>query len=110
MHITKNIQVVGHHGSLYHELENTQCGFQVASEIGCDTIQLDIFLLKCGSLVVFHGGRDDASPSRLDEYFNTEGKDENNDVAYITLLEEVLLNAKEGGLLVNNKLKGPGTA
>mmetsp|Transcript_2887 Transcript_2887/g.3308 ORF Transcript_2887/g.3308 Transcript_2887/m.3308 type:complete len:417 (+) Transcript_2887:385-1635(+) len=136
-HNFQSIQVVGHRGSLYHELENTRRGFQVASEIGCDAIELDVFLLKCGSLVVFHGGGDDASPGRLDDYFNIEGsildytadeaqsnlvfnpyfaefgcgpdKIKNNDDAYIPLLEEVLLDAKESGVLVKIELKGPGT-
>mmetsp|Transcript_2889 Transcript_2889/g.3312 ORF Transcript_2889/g.3312 Transcript_2889/m.3312 type:complete len:470 (+) Transcript_2889:196-1605(+) len=137
-HNFQNIQVVGHRGSLYHELENTRRGFQVASEIGCDAVELDVFLLKCGSLVVFHGGGDDASPGWLDEYCNIEGsildytadeaqsnlvfnpyfaefgcgpeKIKNNDDAYIPLLEEVLLDAKESGLSVKIELKGPGTA
>ena len=66
-------QVVGHRGSLYHALENTIHGFQISSEQGCDAVELDVFLLKCGELVVFHGGGSDENPGCLREYCNYEG-------------------------------------
>jgi len=30
--------------------------FEHAANIGCDAVELDVFLLKCGTLVIFHGG------------------------------------------------------
>jgi len=137
-HGLQHVQVVGHRGSPYQELENTRRGFQVCSKVGCDAVELDVFLLKCGTLVVFHGGGDDSSPGWLDDYCNVEGsildytaeearsklvfnphfaefgcgpgKIQNNADAYIPLLEEVLLDAKMTGITVKIELKGAGTA
>jgi glycerophosphoryl diester phosphodiesterase len=60
--------IVGHRGCLYQELENTREGFQQCARMGCDAFELDVFLLKCGTLVVFHGGGTDELPGLLEEY------------------------------------------
>jgi len=130
-------QVVGHRGSLYMELENTRIGFQVSAEIGCDAVELDVFLLKCGTLVVFHGGGSDEYPGCLRDYCGIEGsildytakearqlkfnpwfeefgcsthKIADATRSYIPTLEEVLVDAKTTGIIVKIELKGPGTA
>merc|ERR1712113_534187 len=64
--------VVGHRGALYQKLENTRA-FNTAAEIGCDYVELDVFLLKCNTLVVFHGGGTDANPGLLDDYCGVPG-------------------------------------
>lgn len=129
--------VVGHRGSIYEELENTIRGFQVSAEMGIDAVELDVFLLSCGTLVVFHGGGDDASPGCLRDYCNIQGsildyqahearlfafnpyheefgcgpnKVMNREHAYIPTLAEVLLALKGTGTLVKIELKGSGTA
>jgi len=133
----EGLKVLGHRGSMYHELENTRRSFQVVSEMGCDGFELDVFALKCGTLVVFHGGGGDVSPGKLDGYCNVKGniheytadevrskirfnpdfhgfacpseKIRNNNDAYIPTLEEILQDAKESGVTVKIELKGPGT-
>jgi len=64
---------VGHRGSVYRALENTINGFQISSDLGCDAVELDVFLLRCGELVVFHGVGTDQNPGCLREYCNIEG-------------------------------------
>ena len=64
--------IIGHRGSLYRELENTLQSFKTSHEIGCDAVELDVFLLKCGELVVFHGGGTDQNPGCLRDYMNLD--------------------------------------
>ena len=58
--------VVGHRGAIYEELENTLAGFQYCLDIGVDAVELDVFRLQDGELVVFHGG--EAIPGDLTDY------------------------------------------
>lgn len=128
-------KVVGHRGSVYHELENTLKGFQVSSEIGCDAVEMDVFLLKCSTLIVFHGGGADENPGCLRDYCGIDGNildytaeearklpfnpshDEfpcpehkiAGEHAFIPTLHEVLQDAKKSGLTLKLELKGPGT-
>jgi glycerophosphoryl diester phosphodiesterase len=60
--------VCGHRGALFKSLENTRHSIQTAHELGCDEVEIDVFLLKCGTLVVFHGSGTDQNPGLLDEY------------------------------------------
>ena len=60
--------VVGHRGALYEELENTLPAFLQCVEYGCDAVELDVFLLQDGNLVVFHGGGTDENPGDLTDY------------------------------------------
>mmetsp|Transcript_16079 Transcript_16079/g.22067 ORF Transcript_16079/g.22067 Transcript_16079/m.22067 type:complete len:372 (-) Transcript_16079:411-1526(-) len=130
----ENLKVLGHRGSMYQELENTRRGFQLVSEMGCNGFELDVFLLSCGTLVVYHGGGSDANPGLLDGYCHAEGSildykaDEVSRIkfnadsdkfvccpdkirnAYIPTLEEVLLDARETDVMVKIELKGSGTA
>jgi glycerophosphoryl diester phosphodiesterase len=127
--------ILGHRGAIYKEPENTVQGFQKTKDLGCDGFELDVFLLKCGTLVVFHGGGGDKDPGCLKDYCGIEGNimdytaeeartlpfnpDGNafgkfpaNKLqhAVIPTLEEVLMLAKETNQLVKIELKGAGTA
>jgi glycerophosphoryl diester phosphodiesterase len=64
--------IIGHRGSLYRELENTLQSFKTSYQIGCDAVELDVFLLKCGELVVFHGGGTDQNAGCLIDYMNLD--------------------------------------
>ena len=70
---THPIEVVGHRGSLYTALENTSRSFLHAAEAGADSVELDVFLLKCGTLVVFHGSGGDETPGLLHMYCGIDG-------------------------------------
>ena len=125
--------VVGHRGVLFEEMENTVPAFQRAADIGCDAVELDVFLLKCGTLAVFHGGGPENLGS-LDEHCGIIGNimdltyeeakllrmNEKCDEfvcprekvidASIPTLEDVLAVASDRRLKLSIELKGPGTA
>lgn len=126
--------VIGHRGAVYHEPENTLEGFKRCAEFGC-AAELDVFLLKCGTLVVFHGEGSDENPGSLLGYCGIEGNildytaEEARQLifnpnhpefpcpkdkiigsnAFIPTLKEVLEAAKSSGLKLKIELKGPGT-
>lgn len=129
-------RVVGHRGSLYQSLENTRHSIRLAAN-DCEEVEIDVFLLKCGTLTVFHGSGTDKNPGWLKEYCNVEGTilDYTYEEArklkfnqyhpefgcgpdtireleheyYIPTLEEVLSDAKQTGVVIKVELKGPGT-
>jgi len=69
----KQPQIIGHRGSPYKALENTSRSFLHAAQAGADGVELDVFLLKCGTLVVFHGSGGDENPGLLHHYCGVEG-------------------------------------
>mmetsp|Transcript_15246 Transcript_15246/g.21750 ORF Transcript_15246/g.21750 Transcript_15246/m.21750 type:complete len:379 (-) Transcript_15246:13-1149(-) len=129
--------VCGHRGNIYGSLENTRASFLECVSMGCDSVELDVFLLKCGTLVVFHGGGDDANPGCLKDYCNTSGNILDLTAAearlltfnphhqefacgaeyvqreikqnYIPTLQEVLMDLKGTGIKIKIELKGPNT-
>jgi glycerophosphoryl diester phosphodiesterase len=129
-------KVVGHRGHLYRSLENTRHSIRLAAE-HCQEVEIDVFLLKCGTLIVFHGGGSDQNPGCLKEYCNREGSildltyEEARNLKfnphhlefgcgpgimhelaheyYIPTLQEVLSDARETGVVIKIELKGPGT-
>ena len=130
-------KIIGHRGALYDALENTRPAFVRCAELGCDGVELDAFVLKDQSLVVFHGGGTDENPGLLEglvlnpEYneksildltmeecqqlrFNSQNAEfpcsqEEVERGNIPLLKDVLLDLKGTGLQVKIELKGPGT-
>lgn len=127
--------VVGHRGALYDMLENTRAGFRHCAEMGCDAVELDVYLLKDGTLIVFHGGGTDENPGDVSEYCTNQDNVNILDLTYedclqlefdacydgfpcpsneiakgeIPTLEEVLLVLKPTKTQVKIELKGPGT-
>ena len=59
---------------MFAEPENTVKGFCTAAAMGCDSVELDVFLLKDGNLVVFHGDGTDNNPGLLHSYCGVEGE------------------------------------
>ena len=124
-------KVEGHRGAPFLEVENTVAGFRAAYEAGADSVELDAFLIKDGSLVVFHGG-DGGELSKLTHSkgliteltleetkkvrFDADNKNvvvgsEVAERGRIPSLEEVLEVVKEKeGRLVTIELKGDNTA
>jgi glycerophosphoryl diester phosphodiesterase len=45
---------IGHRGAMGHETENTIASVKKALELNVDMIEIDVFLIKSGELVVFH--------------------------------------------------------
>ncbi len=130
-------RIVGHRGSLYQSLENTRHSIRLAAN-HCEEVEIDVFLLKCGTLIVFHGGGTDQNPGCLKDYCNVDksildltyeearqlkfsphyaefgcGPDvirKFESECYIPTLGEVLSDARETGVVIKVELKGPGTA
>lgn len=46
--------VIGHRGAMGHETENTLASVQKALDLGVDMIEIDVFKIKSGEIVVFH--------------------------------------------------------
>ncbi|MGB5379354.1 MAG: glycerophosphodiester phosphodiesterase family protein [Muriicola sp.] len=49
--------VIGHRGAMGHETENTLASIQKAMDLGVDMIEIDVFRVKSGEIVVFHDER-----------------------------------------------------
>nr|WP_299387378.1 glycerophosphodiester phosphodiesterase family protein [Allomuricauda sp.] len=49
--------VIGHRGAMGHETENTLASMQKALDLGVDMIEIDVFKIDSGEIVVFHDER-----------------------------------------------------
>ena len=96
-----------------YETENTLASIQKALDLGVDMIEIDVFKIASGEIVVFHD-------ERLERLANAEGKIEEYDIAElrnvilsgnhsIPLLEEVL-GLTDNKVPLNIELKGDNTA
>jgi glycerophosphoryl diester phosphodiesterase len=105
--------VIGHRGAMGHETENTIASVKKALELGVDMIEIDVFKIKSGEIVVFH----DDTVDRLTE---SKGKIEDYDWSdlqrlhlknnhKIPLLTEIL-DTIDLKVPLNIELKGVGTA
>lgn len=104
---------IGHRGAMGHETENTIASIHKALQLGVDMIEIDVFLLKSGELVVFHD-------ETLDRLTNTSGNIEDftweelqkvvlNGNHHIPTLEEVIQTIAKS-VPLNIELKGKNTA
>lgn len=107
------ILVIGHRGAMGHETENTVASVHKALELGVDMIEIDVFKIESGEIVVFHD-------ERVDRLTNGGGSvEEYNliDLRKLTLdgnhkipqLQEVLREVDHKARL-NIELKGSNTA
>ena len=105
--------VIGHRGAMGHEVENTLASVQKAMELGVDMIEIDVFKIKNGEIVVFHD-------VYLDRLTDTSGSIEDFDFQRLSqvkvaggnaipLLSDVL-NIIDKKVILNIELKGAGTA
>jgi len=107
------MQIIGHRGASGYEPENTLASFKRALMLGVDMIELDVYVIKSGELVVMHD-------NTVNRTTNGTGRIENLSFQQlrhlnaghgekVPLLSEVLdlVNKK---VPVNIELKGRGTA
>jgi glycerophosphoryl diester phosphodiesterase len=109
----KDPLVIGHRGAMGHETENTLASVQKALDLRVDMIEIDVFRIISGEIVVFHD-------ERLERLSNGGGRIEDYNVVAvknlmlkgnhrIPMLQDVLrLIDKKADL--NVELKGAGTA
>ncbi|WP_077399090.1 glycerophosphodiester phosphodiesterase [Cellulophaga omnivescoria] len=111
--MTKKLLVIGHRGAMGHETENTIASIKKALELKVDMIEIDVFKIKSGEIIVFH----DDEVNRL-----TNGTGNVEDYTWQKLQELTLIGNHKIPLLttvldtinakvpVNIELKGAGTA
>lgn len=104
--------VIGHRGAMGHETENTLASVQKALDLGVDMIEIDVFKIKSGEIVVFH----DETVNRLTNATGPIEEYNIHDLRQIVLegnhtiptLQEVL-NLIDHKVRLNIELKGAGT-
>ena len=108
-----NFLVIGHRGAMGYETENTLASIQKALDLGVDMIEIDVFKISSGEIVVFHD-------EKLDRLSNAGGNIEEYNIFdlkkvilegnhQIPMLQDVLklINNK---VALNIELKGANTA
>ena len=105
--------VIGHRGAMGHETENTLASVQKAIDLGVDMIEIDVFKIKSGEIVVFHDvylDRLTDTTGKIEEFDYRELRNVNVEGGHaIPLLVEVL-NLIDKKVTLNIELKGAGTA
>ncbi len=112
--MTKNKPlVVGHRGAMGHETENTLASVQKAMDLGVDMIEIDVFKISSGEVVVFHDERVDRLTNgggNIEEYNIVDLRQLILDGGHkIPMLQEVL-RLINNQVALNIELKGDDTA
>ncbi|NNE03741.1 MAG: glycerophosphodiester phosphodiesterase [Eudoraea sp.] len=55
--MSNDLLVIGHRGAMGHETENTLASIQKALDLGVDMIEIDVFKISSGEIMVFHDER-----------------------------------------------------
>ncbi len=105
--------VIGHRGAMGHETENTLASIQKAMDLGVDMIEIDVFKIKSGEIVVFHDERLERisnAGGNIEEYNITDLKKVMLDGNHrIPMLQDVL-KLIDNKVRLNIELKGANTA
>jgi len=105
--------IIGHRGAMGHETENTLPSIQKALDLGVDMIEIDVFKIKSGEVVVFHDDKLDRitnAPGSIEDYYITDLNKVIVEGGHkIPLLQEVL-KLIDNKVALNIELKGRNTA
>ncbi|WP_396633202.1 glycerophosphodiester phosphodiesterase [Maribacter sp. R86514] len=105
--------VIGHRGAMGHETENTLPSIQKAMDLGVDMIEIDVFKIKSGEIVVFHDDKLDRltnAPGNIEDYYIFDLRKVIVDGGHkIPMLQDVL-KLIDNKVALNIELKGAGTA
>jgi glycerophosphoryl diester phosphodiesterase len=105
--------VIGHRGAMGHETENTLASVQKAMDLGVDMIEIDVFKIQSGEIVVFHDETVDRltnGPGKIEEYNIFDlSKLLVNGGHKIPMLQDVL-KLIDNKVALNIELKGDNTA
>lgn len=105
--------VIGHRGAMGHETENTLASVQKALDLGVDMIEIDVFKVSSGEIVVFHDEtleRLSNAGGRIEDYNIFDLKRVTLDGNHkIPMLQDVL-KLIDHKVPLNIELKGAGTA
>jgi glycerophosphoryl diester phosphodiesterase len=110
---TEDMAIIGHRGASGYEPENTLAAFEKALSLGVDMIELDVYVLETGQLVVIHDEKVDRTTNGtgyVEEftYKQLRSLDAGKGQKIPTLREVLDLIHKR--VPVNIELKGEGTA
>ncbi len=108
-----NFLVIGHRGAMGYETENTLASIQKAMDLGVDMIEIDVFKIESGEIVVFHD-------EKLDRLSNAGGNIEEYNIFdlkkvildgnhQIPMLQDAL-KLIDNKVALNIELKGANTA
>lgn len=104
---------IGHRGAMGHETENTLASIQKAIDMEVDMVEIDVFKIKSGEIVVFHDNTVDRltnGKGGIEGYTLTELKKLKLEGGHsIPTLEEVL-QLMDAKVDLNIELKGANTA
>ena len=105
--------VIGHRGAMGHETENTLASIQKAMDLGVDMIEIDVFKIESGEIVVFHDERVERLTNgggKIEEYNVVDMKQLILDGNHkIPMLQDVL-KLIDNKVALNIELKGANTA
>ncbi|MDF4203685.1 glycerophosphodiester phosphodiesterase family protein [Maribacter sp. SA7] len=105
--------VIGHRGAMGHETENTLPSIQKAMDFGVDMIEIDVFKIKSGEIVVFHDDKLDRltnAPGNIEDYYIVDLMKVIVEGGHkIPMLQDVL-KLIDNKVALNIELKGAGTA
>ncbi|MFD0798874.1 glycerophosphodiester phosphodiesterase [Maribacter chungangensis] len=105
--------VIGHRGAMGHETENTLASVQKALDLGVDMIEIDVFKIQSGEVVVFHDKTVDRltnGPGNIEEYNISDLSRLILDGGHkIPMLQDVL-KLIDNKVALNIELKGANTA
>lgn len=105
--------VIGHRGAMGHETENTLASVQKALDFGVDMIEIDVFKISSGEVVVFHDQTVDRltnGPGSIEEYNISDLSRLTLDGGHkIPMLQDVL-KLIDNKVALNIELKGANTA
>ena len=112
-HMKEEPLVIGHRGAMGHETENTIPSIQKAMDLGVDMIEIDVFKIKSGEIVVFHDDKLDRltnAPGDIEDYYIVDLMQVIVDGGHkIPMLQDVLKTI-DNKVALNIELKGAGTA
>ncbi|WP_424002930.1 glycerophosphodiester phosphodiesterase [Maribacter sp. IgM3_T14_3] len=105
--------VIGHRGAMGHETENTLASIQKAMDLGVDMIEIDVFKIKSGEIVVFHDETLDRltnAPGNIEDYYIVDLKKVIVEGGHAIPMLQDVLKLIDNKVALNIELKGAGTA
>ena len=105
--------VIGHRGAMGHETENTLASVQKALDLGVDMIEIDVFRIQSGEIVVFHDEKVDRlanSGGNIEEYNIVQLRQLTLNGGHKIPMLQSVLKLINNQVALNIELKGAGTA
>lgn len=105
--------VIGHRGAMGHETENTLVSIQKAMDLGVDMIEIDVFKIRSGEIVVFHDDKVDRladGTGDIEEYNMVDLKQLTLEGGHKIPELQNVLEVINNQVALNIELKGAGTA